>query len=148
MIEQGTFEQLRSQGGFVSNVVIHPGALEGQKVASVEQEKPQPPKAAVRPLDPSDLTRRIGDIAVYKYYFRIIGWKIVTVNLVSSFINMLGAQFPCKSYNCFVNINHTHCLLALWLNWYADGTISSISLFAAIYVSCAVVALSAATFVL
>ena len=105
VLEQGTFDQLRLQGGFVSNLIIRPGVLGGQEVSPIEQGKAQGSKVkAVQPPDASDLTRSIGDVAVYKYYFRSIGWKLVTANLTSSFIYMLGSQFPCtlsKLKSCF-----------------------------------------------
>ncbi|KUJ15922.1 P-loop containing nucleoside triphosphate hydrolase protein [Mollisia scopiformis] len=131
VLEQGAFEQLRSQGGFVSNLIIHPGVLGGLDAGPAAEGKAQASKAAVQLPDTSDLSRQIGDVAVYKYYFCSIGWKVVAWNLTSSFTYMLGNQFP-----------------SLWLNFYAEGIVKSLPLFASVYAACAVIALSAATMVL
>ncbi|KAF8857368.1 putative multidrug resistance protein [Acephala macrosclerotiorum] len=132
VLEQGNFDQLRSQGGFVSNLIIRLGVLE-KETSAAEQEEACGAKVTLvpQPPDASDLTRRIGDVAVYKYYFKSIGWKVVTANLVASSIYMLGRGIP-----------------PLWLAWYADGIISSLTLFSVIYATAAVVALLASSLVL
>ncbi|CZR60647.1 related to multidrug resistance protein [Phialocephala subalpina] len=132
LLEQGTFEQLRAQGGFVSNLIIHPGALEKEKIPGAQGKALAAKTTPVQqPPDASDLTRRIGDISVYKYYFKSIGWKVVTANLVASFVYMLGRGIP-----------------PLWLAWYADGAITSLTLFSVIYATAAIVALLASSLVL
>lgn len=47
-----------------------------------------------------------------------------------------------------LNVHVTDYLAALWLNFYADGTVSGLTLFSVIYATCAVVALSAVVMVL
>ena len=102
--EQGTFESLRSQNGFVSKLLLHPELLEStssEANAGRESNSKQAttiPKALRGPSDNdvADLTRRIGDISVYKYYLRSIGSRIVLIGVASSFVWMLCQAFPRK----------------------------------------------------
>ncbi|TVY44829.1 ABC transporter, partial [Lachnellula subtilissima] len=90
--EQGSFKQLRSQDGFVNKIILQPELLqskENQKIsanASSNQPLGAAPKALRGPTasDTADLSRRIGDISVYKYYLHAIGWKNVTISIVTS----------------------------------------------------------------
>jgi ATP-binding cassette subfamily C (CFTR/MRP) protein 1 len=104
IIEQGTFNHLRSQDGFVSKLLFHPDLLEPKVNPSLEDSEvnkatqPAVPKALKGPSasDAADLTRQIGDTSVYVYYFKSIGWKISLVNVGSSFLFALGSKFPCE----------------------------------------------------
>jgi len=84
--EQGSFDQLRSQDGFVSKLLLNPELLKAKVTA---EDVPKDvggninspvtiPKAlrGASKNDVEDLTRRVGDIAVYKYYLKAIGWRI------------------------------------------------------------------------
>lgn len=91
--------------------------------------------------DADDLNRRIGDIAVYKYYLRVIGWRIALVNGTGALIYTLSSTFPRKPPRpfCVIDIDN---FAGLWLSWYSDGTITSLPLFAVIYVVAALVSLA------
>ncbi|PVH85137.1 putative multidrug resistance protein [Cadophora sp. DSE1049] len=136
MIEQGTFEELRNRDSELINSVLN-------------QEQPQPPTnddlpdeeevhehkspfaVKAKPAsdnETADLTRRIGDLSVYNYYLKSIGWKIALINVVTALVWTLGSNFP-----------------SLWLTWYANHSVQEVGLFIGIYVATAVVALSAAT---
>jgi ATP-binding cassette subfamily C (CFTR/MRP) protein 1 len=103
--EQGTFETLRSQNGFVSNLLLHPELLESKPHSEAEANGgidskskasttiPKAPNGATV-NDVADLTRRIGDFSVYKYYLKSIGWKIALVTITSCFVYMLAQSFP------------------------------------------------------
>jgi len=104
VIEQGTFDHLRSLDGFVSKLLIHPELLTPDNNSILDEKNipkaadatnPGIPKARAA-NDAADLTRQIGDTSVYIYYFRSIGWKISLVNVASSFVFALGTKFPCK----------------------------------------------------
>jgi len=102
--EQGTFEDLRSRNGFVSKLLLHPELLESKSSkinAGTDSNSKQAttiPKALRGPSDNdvADLTRRIGDLSVYKYYLRSIGPRIALIGVVSSFVWMLCQAFPRK----------------------------------------------------
>lgn len=100
-IEQGTFADLRSQNGFVSRLVLHPELLESGKsevASSTAVSAPSIPKILQGPSanDAADLARKTGDISVYKYYIKSIGWKIGLANLAGVLIDTLGKGSPGK----------------------------------------------------
>lgn len=105
--EQGPFETLRSQNGFVSRLLVHPELLQSKSQSDVgakedvearTQTPPTVPAALRGPSanDMSDLARRIGDFSVYKYYLRAIGWKFALINVTACFVFNMWEAFPCK----------------------------------------------------
>ena len=101
--EQGSFEQLRSQDGFVNKVILQPELLQSKdEIVPTNASSNEPLRAAPKALrgptasDAADLNRRIGDISVYKYYLNAIGWKSATISIITSVVNMFGARFPRK----------------------------------------------------
>jgi ATP-binding cassette, subfamily C (CFTR/MRP), member 1 len=72
-----------------------PVRKEDQSKPSAAKKKPLP-KGLSGPsaIDVADLTRRTGDISVYKYYAASIGWKILLGLLLSVALNTLSAAFP------------------------------------------------------
>ena len=105
VIEQGSFEYLRSSDGFVSSLILHPELLgrhhpesgSGESSSNTRSDKPSAaPKVLRGPTanDAADLTRQIGDLSVYKYYLASIGWKIGLASGAASFMYMLGSRFP------------------------------------------------------
>lgn len=93
---------MRSQGGFVSKLLLHPEILEGSISHKAEQidEASEPGKPAVTTKGSSskdaDLTRQVGDTAVYMYYLRTIGWKLAVGNVFWCIVFALALRFPCK----------------------------------------------------
>jgi ATP-binding cassette subfamily C (CFTR/MRP) protein 1 len=149
--EQGTFDYLRSQGGFISKILIHPEILQRDSTAGTgEGTKPKTSptffqaSSGARAGDAEDLTRRIGDLSVYKYWLSSVGWKYAISCSSCSLIFNLASTFPCKLSYSF-NWNRVSHYIALWLNWYSGGTFTSLSLFASIYALSAVIALTTAT---
>jgi ATP-binding cassette subfamily C (CFTR/MRP) protein 1 len=100
--EQGSFGALRAKGGFVSNVVLHPDLLEQGSAKPVEEDSPKKasplPKIFQGPTanDVAERTRRVGDFAVYKYYYAAIGWKLFLSIMALATIYMVTGNFPCK----------------------------------------------------
>lgn len=108
--EQGAFEVLRSHDGFVSKLLLHPELLESKIGADTggnnnTESKTKPSSTAPKPIrggaivnDATDLTRRIGDLSVYKYYLKSIGWKLVLVNTAACVISTIAQLFPRKYF--------------------------------------------------
>lgn len=110
--EQGTFSNLKSQNGFVSQLLDRPELLHTTaNIDMIEQNISGPIKstAASKVLrgpsthDVQDLTRQIGDMSVYKYYLKSIGWKLAIVNMTACFVWALSVSFPCK---CCLTSHH------------------------------------------
>ena len=72
--QQGSFEELREQEGYVKNLLLgtEQSTSETKPTATAVQEKKKPAIKGVTANDVSDLTRKTGDIAVYKYYFQSV----------------------------------------------------------------------------
>jgi ABC-type multidrug transport system fused ATPase/permease subunit len=51
-----------------------------------------------------ELLRKTGDIRLYSYYFRMLGWEVTTVMAVSCALFAFSAKFP-----------------TVWLNWWSDA---------------------------
>jgi ATP-binding cassette, subfamily C (CFTR/MRP), member 1 len=103
-IEQGAFDTLRARDGFVGRLALHPeileadpGSIQTEDTSSVKAP-PTAPKVLLGPSanDVADLTRQTGDVSVYKYYLKSIGWKIGLANAMGSLVYMFGSKFPCK----------------------------------------------------
>lgn len=104
--EQGSFEQLTSSSGYVSRSLV----------SSVDwtYRQPSPPTAnspadaSVSPVavlledDEDGAGRRTGDMAVYTYYIRAIGWIPTFI-----FVFAICAFIFCQSFP------------TIWLNWWA-----------------------------
>ncbi|KAF4624451.1 hypothetical protein G7Y89_g13720 [Cudoniella acicularis] len=91
--EQGTFEMLRTQNGFVSKLLQNPELLASKSHSELETKdgpKQKQSTTVAKVLrgatanDVADLTRQIGDLSVYKYYLKSIGWKVVLANAIST----------------------------------------------------------------
>jgi len=119
LIEQGTFDYLKTREGFVSNMTqAQTFARKDEEPKPVFENKAPLPKALRGPSanDIEDLTRRTGDISVYKYYFASIGWKLTSGLVLTVAINTLASSFP-----------------QVWLKWFTDGTVKGVPLFASFY---------------
>lgn len=75
--------------------------------------------------DVAEKSRRIGDLAVYKYYLAAIGWKLCWVVVAVAIVYMVSQRFPRMQHIFLALIPNllTHSL-ALWLIWYADGAVA------------------------
>ncbi|KAH7420082.1 putative multidrug resistance protein, partial [Cadophora sp. MPI-SDFR-AT-0126] len=134
MIEQGTFQELRDRKLELINSVLDQLQQPTNHDLADQQEAHEHRSPAGNQVktasdnETADLTRRIGDISVYGYYLKSIGWKIALANVATALVWTVGSNFP-----------------PLWLTWYANHTVQEVGLFIGIYVTTAVVALSAAT---
>ncbi|KAH6713295.1 putative multidrug resistance protein, partial [Leptodontidium sp. MPI-SDFR-AT-0119] len=136
MAEQGAFEDLRAHSSeFIKSVLTGEQSQPSPTDKSSDQDHDDKPKdhASIKvkqgsDSETADLTRQIGDLSVYNYYLKSIGWKIALANVVTALVWTLGSNFP-----------------PLWLTWYANNTVQEVGLFIGIYITTAVVALAAAT---
>ncbi|PQE04085.1 ABC multidrug transporter protein [Rutstroemia sp. NJR-2017a BVV2] len=112
IIQQGTYEQLNSVPGYVQSLNI-----ENRKKSPIPVEADQPSKEAEEKDTAVDLVpassganddsdRRIGDLAVYKYYIRSIGW------------------LSCMLFVIYITIStvFSSAMPFLWLNWWAEAS--------------------------
>lgn len=117
--EQGTWQDLRSDVGYISKVVLkEKEGREGKPRDRAEsQDKPQMPTKS--PGDADDLqerTRKTGDMTLYTYYFGAIGPARLSVLIcsVSSYATFLG-------------------LIPYWLRWLAESNGERVWFYSGIY---------------
>ncbi|KAF2488718.1 putative multidrug resistance protein [Lophium mytilinum] len=69
--QQGSFEELKAREGYIKGLLLDPnhGTDEIASSAQIITQK-RPVVKGVSANDVSDLTRKTGDVAVYKYYFK------------------------------------------------------------------------------
>lgn len=103
--EQGTFEHLRSQEGYISKLLVK-DEEEKKHHHEEEEEHRMTTKKSLR--DPAaeaaaDLTRKTGDTAVYGYWLRSIGWRLGGSFLLGNLLYAFFLTFP-----------------QFWLKWWTD----------------------------
>lgn len=100
IIEQGTFDYLRSSGGYVENLATRHKPEEGdaEEVETDETIKKQSPFATVGNDDIqnelADLNRQTGDSSVYHFYFASIGWIPTGVFLIYIIVFGAASKLP------------------------------------------------------
>lgn len=105
--EQGTFDNLKTQDGFVSRLLVNPELLQSKSNDDPSANNGLDPKAKLAAeipkalrgptnTDVEDLTRQIGDVSVYKYYLKSISWKLGLINVTGCLIWALADSFPCE----------------------------------------------------
>ena len=97
--EQGPFEALREQEGFVSKILQDNNFERRNRVEDADASKKGPSAAAKKSVQgPSaekyaDLTRRTGDTSVYKYYFASIGWRLALIVIGGTVVSTVLFKF-------------------------------------------------------
>jgi len=90
IVEQGSFEQLRSSGGYVQSLAAR---IKSEDTASSDEQRPDVSNgpAAFKSENEEEieeLNRQTRDFAVYTYYFGSIGW--VTTAIFFAFVVLYG----------------------------------------------------------
>ncbi|KAH0563429.1 hypothetical protein GP486_002004 [Trichoglossum hirsutum] len=92
--QQGSYTVLRSADGFVGSILTEPARKPVDDSSGGEIKSTS---ALLRPPSDEqaqDLTRRIGDIAIYRYYLMSIGWAHALVFLAFIFVYIFALKFP------------------------------------------------------
>ncbi|KKY17726.1 putative abc transporter [Phaeomoniella chlamydospora] len=105
--EQGTWDDLRSEAGYISKIV-HDEGRTADRLGDDSAENTNGPKSALAPPpkddDTMDLTRKTGDVALYGYYFGAVG----TYNLLYLMTTM-------ALYSFFL------AFAQYWLKWWTEA---------------------------
>ncbi|KAH7329602.1 P-loop containing nucleoside triphosphate hydrolase protein [Stachybotrys elegans] len=105
--EQGTLKELQASGGYVSRLDV---ASADWTLTPPESLPSEPPKAAAAPPPPpaedheGDAGRRSGDVAIYTYYVRAIGWIPTMLFVLAICAYVVCVTFP-----------------TVWLGWWSDA---------------------------
>jgi ATP-binding cassette subfamily C (CFTR/MRP) protein 1 len=94
--QQGTYDKLRQQDGFIQSILLHPAPSSNETFLDAKNmngdTKPSTKEATVRD-QAQDLARRTGDMAVYGYYMKSIGWRKATVFAGFSALAVFASSF-------------------------------------------------------
>lgn len=95
--EQGSFEKLISSEGYLRD--FKPRGVPFEITDSsddVVETSPNKPAAAPDKIDTAqqDLARKTGDMSVYSYYFKSIGWPLMFLIVLSEVGFAFGTKFP------------------------------------------------------
>ncbi|KAF4637009.1 hypothetical protein G7Y89_g1078 [Cudoniella acicularis] len=79
--EQGSFSQLKSSGGYVTQILHDKRDIEKEQIEKESMPSTkgnvEPPSETVDTMAQGGSNRQSGDLAVYKYYFQASSWKNV-----------------------------------------------------------------------
>ncbi|KAL6705718.1 hypothetical protein ACN47E_006507 [Coniothyrium glycines] len=125
--EQGTFEKLNVLGGYVSSFDLAPPDWDYSPEKNVYEA---PPRYTERQISSSkvveddlqaDANRRTGDVAIYLYYIRSVGWIPTLIFMVSIVIFIFGISFPTIWVKMWAEFNdkYPNQRLGYWLGVYA-----------------------------
>ena len=99
--EQGTFEQLNNGRGYVSRLTLSPPSWDyvpeysnDLDLTSYSSNVPQ--QGMTEDSLEEDAARRTGDVAVYLYYVRSVGWVATWIFIISITIFTFCNSFPRK----------------------------------------------------
>jgi ATP-binding cassette subfamily C (CFTR/MRP) protein 1 len=94
--EQGRFEQLLKNNGYVAGLRLRPAAedKEGKLLETAAFKTPVDDTARENAV--ADLYRPVGNWAVYNYYFTSSGWRNVIIWLSTMVLYSLLQKFPGK----------------------------------------------------
>lgn len=133
--QQGSFEKLREQEGYVKNLLLgtEQNTTATRPITKATQRKKKPPIKGVTANDMSDLTRRTGDIAVYKYYFKSVSVFGTLCFLGSTVLFVFTQFFPqywlvwwteanghqtAKYISVYIILGVASCFFRAWLMWW------------------------------
>ena len=127
LVEQGGPERLTRVKGHAQAIAANSGETSGRQTGTATALHLRPKAAASAAKDiEHDLARRTGDIAVYWYYLRSIGWLYGTVLLVTTLTSAFGVKFG-----------------DVWVRWWSEDNFDlSLGLWIGIYVVLACIALA------
>jgi ATP-binding cassette, subfamily C (CFTR/MRP), member 1 len=120
--QQGSFEKLREQEGYINNLVLGTEQTTTHtKPTTKAAPKKKPPIIGVTASDVSDLTRKTGDVAVYKYYFKSISVFGTICFLSSTALFVFTQFFP-----------------QIWLVWWTESNGQETAKYVSVYITLAV----------
>ena len=117
VVEQGSFRELNTLGGYVSSFELQPAdwTLRSSEMTNLDQVLAMavPNKVVYPTLPPSkestktaefEANKRTGDLAIYAYYAKSVGWYAVLIFIVSMCAYVFCISFP-----------------QVWLGWWATA---------------------------
>ncbi|KAF2439489.1 hypothetical protein P171DRAFT_490190 [Karstenula rhodostoma CBS 690.94] len=97
--EQGTFDKLNGTGGYVANFDLPPPDWDFSPEKHIYEAPPRYSERANNGMVTEDdiqaeTNRRTGDVAIYYYYIKSVGWTAALIFMVSVTLFIFGQSFP------------------------------------------------------
>ena len=119
--QNGSFEELREQEGYINNLLLGTEQITTDTKPAAKAAEKRPPIKGVTANDVSDLTRKTGDVAVYKYYFRPISVFGTICFLGTTALFVFTQYFP-----------------QIWLVWWTEANGHETAKYISVYITLAV----------
>lgn len=121
--QQGSFDDLKAQDGYIKSLLLDTshGIEQAAPAVNPTSKKKRPAVKGVTPNDVTDLTRKTGDVAVYKYYFKSISKFGAACFLTCTALFVFTQFFP-----------------QIWLVWWTKANGHETGKFVSVYVVLAV----------
>lgn len=97
IVEQGSFTDLMTNGGYISNLTVEHKNEEIDKAQEEADSSKYKASNSERAVAENDLNRPVGDLAVYRHYFSATGYAYTAVFLVLVAAFAFFVQFPGSS---------------------------------------------------
>ena len=94
--QQGTYDDLRSQEGYISSILLKSTHVDRDSHTSPSQNLGKTKVESSNDDDAMDLTRKTGDLAIYGYYLKSFGWFSALVFFGCSAFSSFTLSFPRK----------------------------------------------------
>lgn len=91
--EHGSFEEISKSGAYIKNLFAQPVTVPTSRVPEVELSDETLEELEL-PEDDQDTRRQMGDLTVYTYYFRAVGWGLMSALIISCGAFVFGLTFP------------------------------------------------------
>lgn len=99
--QQGNFSELQTSDGYIRDLLLRPAKENDVTEARDQRIKPRPKISGPAQTEAFDLTRKTGDMAVYSYYFKSIGWPSALSLLLFAAVTTFMMYFP-RQYSTFL----------------------------------------------
>ena len=138
VLEQGSFEELNTGGGYVSSLNLRTANWSSEPRSALPEDfKPLITDStgistATPTVSEADMNRQSGDLSIYLYYIRSVGWPATTIFVAAITVYVFCYTFP-----------------SIWLKWWADANAKApnqnLGLWLGVYAGLGIVALLALT---
>lgn len=122
IVEQGTFDRLRSAGGYVQSLDIKDTRdHEDNEKGSPEAKNPdQADRIKSETKKPISEPEQVSDRSIFMYYFSAV--RLVNLAIITTYIVIQGfiVTFRCKSFKQKIGCKCLTCI-AVWVTWWGNG---------------------------
>ncbi|CAG7924068.1 unnamed protein product [Penicillium olsonii] len=137
VIEQGRYQDLMNDGGYVSTILGSSKAPSTTRAPDMTIDQETLQGLNMEEGQEGDSGRRTGDLTVYTFYFQNIGWPLLLTFIACCVLFILGLSFPQIWLQWWTRANEQHPNQHVWYWLSVYAALGLFSLFSAFLGSCA-----------